>query len=212
MVWLRWKSDFTHIKVLDRFNTVFKENILQSGEWERGKFDLITILHFDRLPEKIELFAWWHLCGLSRGSFSKKFVPSDIVKLGAEILNLFLAEKTLVCFVLFVLLQYFVWFWLTFDTHRAEKDAFKEKIILRKKLFDARLGNCSTPSLIAHILQIYWIYKDVIDLNGKSVLDKLFFSKWQVPKFFHLVSFGNEPSYPQKSLKPGKFAFGCTSI
>ena len=39
------------------------------------------------------------------------------------------------------------------------------------------------PSLIAHILQINWIYKDVIDLNGKSVLDKLFF-KMKYKEYF----------------------------
>ena len=35
-------------------------------------------------------------------------------------------------------------------------------MLLRKKLSDVRLGNCSTQ-----ILQIYWIYKDVIDLTSR---------------------------------------------
>ena len=46
-----------------------------------------------------------------------------------------------------------------------------KKTIVRKKVFDVRkLGNCSTPILLysmmdTHIMQIYWIYKDAIDIN-----------------------------------------------
>ena len=44
-----------------------------------------------------------------------KQFPLDFVKLGPEILYLFLAEKMVVCLFCFVcLLQYFVRFWLTF--------------------------------------------------------------------------------------------------
>ena len=40
------------------------------------------------------------------------------------------------------------------------------KMLLRKKLFDVRFGNCLTPEG-TKILQIYWIYKDAIDLTSR---------------------------------------------
>ena len=57
-----------------------------------------------------------------------------------------------------------------------------KKMLLRKTLFDVRLGNCPTPKVlishIPHILQIYWICKDAIDVTSRwkargSILDKL---------------------------------------
>ena len=80
---------------------------MQSGEGERGKFDLITILHFDRLPEKIELFAWWHLFGLSKVSFSKKKLsttdlPLRFCKIGLRNILFIFGRKMVVGFVLFV--------------------------------------------------------------------------------------------------------------
>ena len=70
----------------------------------------------------------------------KRTFPSNFVKLVSKILYLFLAEKIVVCccLLLFVVVVVvvccnFVRFWLTFflnwSTHRAEKDASKEKII-----------------------------------------------------------------------------------
>ena len=47
------------------------------------------------------------------------------------------------------------------------------KMLLRKTLFDVRLGNCPTkkktpkPKEGTHILQIYWIYKDAINLTSR---------------------------------------------
>ena len=71
--------------------------------------------------------------------------PSDFVKLGSEILYLFLAEKMVVSLfcllVLFVcLLQYFVRFLLTV-TFLIEALIELIKMLLRKKLFDVRFGN-----------------------------------------------------------------------
>ena len=61
--------------------------------------------------------------------------PSEFVKSGSEILNLFLAEKNrngrLFCFVCFVLLQL--------------RPILAYSIIL---LFDVWLGNCSTPKVL----------------------------------------------------------------
>ena len=46
-------------------------------------------------------------------------------------------------FVLFCLFQYFVRFWLTFKKIEALIEL--RKMLLRKKLFDTRFGNCLTP-------------------------------------------------------------------
>ena len=65
----------------------------------------------------------------------KRTFPSNFVKLVSKILYLFLAEKMVVCclFVVVVcLLQLcpiLAYFFLNWSFHRAEKDAFKEKII-----------------------------------------------------------------------------------
>ena len=83
----------------------------------------------------------------ARGSLFKKICPkrtfpSDFVKLGSEILYLFLAEKMVGCFVCFVCCN-FVRFWLTFLLIEAVIEL--RKLLLRKKVFDGRFGNCSTP-------------------------------------------------------------------
>ena len=44
-------------------------------------------------------------------------------------------------------------------------EANNRKYAFKEKLFDVRLGNCSTFKLGTQILQIYWIYKDAIDLT-----------------------------------------------
>ena len=91
------------------------------------------------------------LSGSSRGSFSiflsKTDLPSDFVELGSEILYLFLQKKWsfVVClFVCFVLCN-FVRVWLTF--FEIEVLIELRKMLLRKKLFDVRFGNCLTPKV-----------------------------------------------------------------
>ena len=72
----------------------------------------------------------------------KRTFPSDFVKLGSEILYLFLAEKMVVCcmFCLFVatLSDFgFLFFKLKHSSSRADM----RKMLLRKKLFDVQFGN-----------------------------------------------------------------------
>ena len=66
----------------------------------------------------------------------KRTLPSDFVKLGSEILYLFLAEKMVVRFVLFCLLQIclILAYFFNWSTHRAEKDAYKENKNMRPLL------------------------------------------------------------------------------
>ena len=77
----------------------------------------------------------------------KRTFPSNFVKLVSKILYLFLAEKMVVCCCLFVvvclmqLCPILAYFFLNWSTHRAEKDASKEKV------FDVRFGNCFTPKV-----------------------------------------------------------------
>ena len=110
-----------------------KGNILRSGEWERGKFD------FDHFFAFLTNFLkrWNFLLSGIWFSFicPKRTFPSNFVKLVSKILCLFLAEKWsfVVLFCCFVVCCNFVRFWLTsffnWSICRAEKDAFKEKII-----------------------------------------------------------------------------------
>ena len=68
--------------------------ILQSGRGVNSI--LITILRFDHLPEKIELFPFSLTASFSacREIHLRKVIfRLNLVKLGSEILNLFLAEK-----------------------------------------------------------------------------------------------------------------------
>ena len=105
--------------------------ILQSGRGVNSI--LITILRFDHLPEKIELFPFSLTASFSacREIHLRKVIfRLNLVKLGSEILNLFLAEKWSFVYSLFC-----------YNT-------------LRKKLFDVRLGNCSTTSIIRYIIYI----------------------------------------------------------
>ena len=57
----------------------------------------------------------------------------------------------------------------------------QRKMFSRKKVFDVRLGIAQhLMRQGTHILQIYWIDKDAIDLellDGRSVSDELFFQK-----------------------------------
>ena len=72
----------------------------------------------------------------------------NFVKLVSKILYLFLAEKMVVCccllFVVVVCCN-FVRFWLTFFLIEALIEL--RKMLLRKKLFDVRFGNCLTPKV-----------------------------------------------------------------
>ena len=49
------------------------------------------------------------------------------------------------------------------------------KMLLRKKLFDVRLGNYPTPKVLIYILQICKDASAIDLLDGRSVLNKLFF-------------------------------------
>ena len=88
--------------------------------------------------------------GSSRGSFSKKncpkqIFPSDFVKLGPEILDSFLAEKMVVFFFFFCCntLSDFCLIFVVIDALVELR-----KMLLRNKLFDVQLGNCSTPEVL----------------------------------------------------------------
>ena len=123
-----------------------KGKFLQSGRWERGKFgfDQHSAFLTDFLKRYLTFCLVASFSARQEDHFQKKLsikwtFPSDFVKLGSKILYLFLAEKMVVCFVLvvcFVCLfvaipcPILVYFFLNWRTHRAEKDAFKEKMIL----------------------------------------------------------------------------------
>ena len=115
------KLIFVNITVVIGTNLIFlkpflKGRILRSGQWERGKFDFDRHFAFWPISWKYRTFCLGLsgiLFGSSRGSFSKRncpkrTFPSDFVKLGSEILYLYLSEKMVVCCLvvcLFCLLQ-----------------------------------------------------------------------------------------------------------
>ena len=127
---------------------------------------MITIFDRLQLPEKIQLFASWHLFRLvERIIFKincpKRIFPSEFVKLGSNILCLFLAEKMVVyCLFVCLFVATLSDFGLLFFRLKHVLIELR-KMLLRKKLF----GNCLTRG--TQILQIYWIYKDTIELTSK---------------------------------------------
>ena len=82
----------------------------------------------------------------------KRIFPSNFVKLVSKILYLFLAEKMVVC-CLFVVVCLFVCLFVAtlsdFGLLFFKIEALIElrKMLLRKKLFDVRFGNCLTPNV-----------------------------------------------------------------
>ena len=74
-------------------------------------------------------------------------------------------------------------------------------MLLRKKLFDVRLGNCLTPKLSTHILQIYWIYKDAIDLTyrWKVRFRRILFQN-KVQRVLYKLVLVTEPLYLSESI------------
>ena len=81
----------------------------------------------------------------------KRTFPSNFVKLVSKILYLFLAEKMVVCCLLLLLLLLLLFvatlsdFGLLFFLIEALIEL--RKMLLRKKLFDVRFGNCLTPKV-----------------------------------------------------------------
>ena len=132
----------------------------------------------------------------------KRTFPSD---LGSEIL--FFVEKIVVCcFVclfaamLFPILAFFF----------KKIGAFIElrKMLLRKKLFDVRLGNCSTPKVLStHILQIYWIYKDANDLTSRwKVRFRHTFFQNEVQRVLYKLVLVTDPlNYSERIYNPSNF-------
>ena len=112
--------------------------MLQSGEWERGKFDFDH--HFAFLTNFLKIYNFLLdgiIFGSSRGSFSKKnclkrTFPSDLFIFCRKNGGLF------VCFIC----SNFVRFWLNIEALIELR-----KMLLRQKLFDVRFGNCSTPKV-----------------------------------------------------------------
>ena len=106
---------------------------------------LITILRFDQLPKKIELFAWWYLFRLVKRiiffKLSKTDLPFRFCKKVAQKYFIYFWQKkwTYVCFVLLQICPILAYFFLI------EALIELSKMLLRKKLFDLRFGNCSTP-------------------------------------------------------------------
>ena len=95
---------------------------------------------------------------------SKTDLPFRLnVKLGSEKLYLFLAEKMVVCLLVVILCQVLAYFKKLKHSLRAEKDAFKEKSI------QCTAWKLLNPLYKLHtqILQIYWIYKDAIELTSR---------------------------------------------
>ena len=124
------------------FKTLFKGNNF-AVEWERPGVNsiLTTILRFwptswtDRIVCLVASDSARREDHFQKKNCPKRTFPSNFVKLVSKILYLFLAEKWsfVVLLFCFVVCCNFVRFWLTFffnwSFRRAEKDAFKEKII-----------------------------------------------------------------------------------
>ena len=157
-------------------NSAFLKNplkrvILQSG---RGVNQiLIIILRFLS-------FSWlYEEIGSSKQSFSKKCPKQtlrlDFVKLGLKILYFFGRKKCdwySVAYLHLILTYFFNW---------SNSSSWKR---CGKKLFNVRLGNCLTPSVL-HIMQIYWIHKDAIDLiSRRKVRFRQTFFQNEVKKCF----------------------------
>ena len=109
-------------------------------------------------------------------SCPKRTFPSDVVKLGSEIVYLFLAEKMVVCcccclFCLLQLCPILAYFFILIEALIELR-----KMLLRKELFDVQFGNCSTPKVLnsAEILDLQRCNWPNFCLDGRSVLDNLF--------------------------------------
>ena len=105
---------------------------------------------------------------------SKRTFPSIFCKIGLRN-TLFIFGRLMVVCCLFVccFLQHFVPFWLTFFKIKALIEL--RKMFSRKKLFDVRLGNCSTPKIFIFCRFTGFTKLDTIDLTFKQT----FFSKWR---------------------------------
>ena len=106
----------------------------------------------------------------------KRTFPSNFVKLVSKIVYLFLAEKMVVCcLLLLLLLLLFVATLSDFGLLFFLIEALIElrKMLLRKKLFDVRFGNCLTPKVPRFCRFTKMQLTKLLD--GRTVLDKLFF-------------------------------------
>ena len=139
-------NELSHLLILNNELILINELILVSMKWFfktlKIRFWWSQFCVFDRLSEKIEIFAWWHLFRLVRRIIFKKNnsktdLPSNrFSKIGLrDTLFIFGRKNIHLLLQLCPILAYLKKNW---STHRAEKDAFKEK------RFDVLLGNCST--------------------------------------------------------------------
>ena len=75
-------------------------------------------------------------------------------------------------------------------------------MLLKKKLFAVRLGNCSST----HILQIYWIYKDAIDLTSRwKVCFRTFFQNEVQRVLYKLVLVTDPLFHSERVYNPSNF-------
>ena len=134
-----------------------KGKILRSSE--RGVNSILTtILRFWPTSWKDRIFCLVASDSARREDhFQKKICPkrtfpSNFVKLVSKILYLFLAEKMVVCCLLLLLLLLLLLFVATLSDFGLlffliEALIELRKMLLRKKLFDVRFGNCLTPKV-----------------------------------------------------------------
>ena len=138
----------------------------------------------------------------------KRTFPSNFVKLVSKILDLFLAEKWsfVVCFVLLfvaTLSDFGLLFFLI--------EAFVElrKMLSRKKVYHARFGNCSTPKVprFCRFTKFTKMQLTFKLLDGRSVLDKLFFQNEVQRVLYKLVLVTYPLDHFCRIYSPSNFRF-----
>ena len=153
---------------------------------------------------KIKLIPLFH----SYIHFQKKICPkplSNFVKLVSKILYLFLAEKWSFV-VLFVVCCNFVRFWLTFFLIEALIEL--RKMLLRKKLYHVRFGNCSTPKVPRFCRFTKFTKMQLTQLlDVRSVLDKLFFQNEVQRVLYKLVMVTYPLDHFCRIYSPSNFRF-----
>ena len=153
-------------------------------EWERGKFDFdhyFAILTNFLKRQHFLLSGIWF--GSSKGSFSKKKLsktdlPFKFCKIGLKNTLFIFGRKNgrllFVCLFVCLLLQFLSDFGLLFLKIEALIEL--RKMLLRKKLYHVRFGNCSTPKVPRFCRFTKFTKMQLaLLLDGRAVLDKLFF-------------------------------------
>ena len=128
-----------------------KGKILRSGEWERGKFDFNHYFAFlTNFLNRSNLLLGGIWFGSSIWSFSKKKlsktdIPFKFFKIGLKNTLFIFGRKNDRLLLLLLFVATLSDFGLLFFLIEALIEL--RKMLLRKKLFDVRFGNCLTPSL-----------------------------------------------------------------